>query len=121
MERTYKLYEELPMVKKETFIALLEVHKQIMKREEELCNLQLERKSIEQKLIVYLQQRHYSGIQKNALIAYLQVFSGGAPSFLKVVNRVISRLCHKDRSILLNAYNNLLKAKEKTIGLVIKP
>lgn len=120
MEKVYRQYEDLAIEKKETFDSLLEVQSKIGEKEKELYALQLEKKSIAQKLIVYLKQARYEGIKKDTIIAYLQDFAGGCPSFNQVFEQAFPELCTKDRNLLSVAYATLSEAKEKVTRLVVK-
>jgi septal ring factor EnvC (AmiA/AmiB activator) len=120
IEKVYKQFSELTESRKEEFSELVEIQCQIAKLDAELYGLQLEKKEIAQKLIVYLQKSNYDGIKKEKIIAYLQTFSRGTPSFWEVYKKVEKELCNRDKVKLVSSYSDLSETREKTTSLVVK-
>jgi hypothetical protein len=120
MEKTYREFTDLATEKQEIFNELLAIQKKLIEKEKEIYELQLEKKSVAQKLIAYLHQARYDGIRKDVIVAYLQEFVGGIPSFKQVFETVSHLLCDKDKTRLTNTYKTLSEEKGKVESLVVR-
>jgi len=120
MEKQYKEFSDLTELKQANFQELITIQRAIIQKEAELDNLQTEKKSIAQKLISYLEKSDYKGIRQDKIIAYLQSFTRGVPSFWEVYNKIFSELCNEDKAKLTNTYTDLSASKEKVTGLVVR-